>query len=156
MKILILNGPNLNLLGERQPHIYGEMAFEDYIDEMADRFPSVEFQYFQSNIEGELIDAIHTAGSVNPNLNVHATARNSFIDPCDAIILNAGAYSHYSYALADAVESVSVPVVEVHISNVAAREEFRRKSVLAPVCLGTIAGFGLSSYALAVQALLDR
>lgn len=156
MKVLIVNGPNLNLLGERSPEIYGYSSFADYLDELADRFPAVRFQYYQSNVEGELIDAIHAAGSVSPNLNPDAAARTTVVTPCDAIVLNAGAYSHYSYALADAIEAVAVPVVEVHISNIAARESFRAKSVIAPVCMGSISGFGMESYALAVQALIDR
>lgn len=156
MKILILNGPNLNLLGERAPEVYGYTTFGDYLDELSDRFPSVRFVYYQSNSEGEIIDAIHAAGAVTPNLNPDAAARMTVVPPCDAIVLNAGALTHYSYALADAIESVEIPVVEVHISNVASREEFRRRSVIAPVCLGSVSGFGLGSYALAVQALLDH
>lgn len=155
MKVLILNGPNLNLLGERSPEIYGYTNFADYLDELADRFPSVRFQYYQSNVEGELIDAIHAAGSVSPNLNPDAEARTTVVSPCDAIVLNAGALTHYSYALTDAIEAVSVPVIEVHISNIAARERFRANSVIAPVCMGSISGFGMESYALAIHALLN-
>lgn len=156
MKILILNGPNLNLLGERAPEIYGYTTFGDYLDELADRFPAVRLSYYQSNSEGEIIDAIHAAGAVSPNLSPDAAARTSMLQPCDAIVLNAGALTHYSHALADAIEAVEVPVIEVHISNIATREQFRRTSVIAPVCLGSITGFGLDSYALAVQALIDR
>ena len=155
MNILIINGPNLNLLGERRPEVYGTSSFEDYIDLMAERFPSVKFNYFQSNVEGELIDAIHAAGALTPNLNPHATVRTTGIGPTDAIVLNAGALTHYSYALADAIESVSIPVIEVHVSNIFARESFRAQSVIARVCVGTIAGFGMESYILAVQAILD-
>ncbi len=156
MKILIVNGPNLNLLGEREPEVYGYTTFEDYMDELADRFPSVRFCYYQSNVEGELIDAIHAAGSVNPNLNPDAAARTTVVTPCDGIVLNAGALTHYSHALADAIEAVPVPVVEVHISNIASRGGFRSRSVIASRCLGSISGFGLESYALAVQSLVDR
>lgn len=156
MKILIINGPNLNLLGEREPEIYGYTSFGEYLDELADRFPAVRFSYYQSNSEGELIDAIHAAGSVSPNLNPDAAVRTTVVTPCDAIVLNAGALTHYSYALADAIEAVAVPVVEVHISNPSARGGFRATSVIAPCCLGSIAGFGMESYALAVQALLDH
>ena len=155
MNILIINGPNLNLLGERKPEIYGTSTFEDFIDMLADRFPSVHFQYFQSNVEGELIDAIHAAGSVSPNLNPQGMERTGDIVPTDAIVINPGALTHYSYALADAIESVSIPTIEVHISNIYAREHFRANSVISPVCIGTIAGFGLESYALAIHALLD-
>lgn len=156
MKILILNGPNLNLLGERSPEIYGVTSFDEFLDELSDRFPSVRMDYYQSNVEGELIDAIHAAGSMNPNLNPDASARTTVITPCDAIVLNAGALTHYSHAIADAIEAVSIPVVEVHISNIFSRESFRSQSVIAPVCLGSISGFGLESYSLAFQALLGR
>lgn len=156
MKLLILNGPNLNLLGEREPDTYGYTAFGDYLDELQDRFPGVRFIYFQSNVEGELIDALHAAGAICPNLNPDAAARVTPITPCDGIVLNAGALTHYSYALADAIAAISVPVVEVHISNVHSRGGFRERSVIAAACLGSISGFGLESYALAVQALLDR
>lgn len=154
MNLLIVNGPNLNLLGERKPEIYGEVAFHEFLCSLRDIFPSAEIQYFQSNSEGELIDVLHAAGALYPNLNLRAEGITSRISPADGIILNAGALSHYSYALADAIESIPVPVVEVHISNTAAREEFRRRSVIAPVCAGSISGFGLESYRLACEALI--
>lgn len=154
-KVLILNGPNLNLLGEREPDIYGDTSFADYLEELQERFPGVRFIYYQSNVEGELIDALHAAGAVSPNLNPDASARVTPISSCDGIVLNAGALTHYSYALADAIEAISVPVIEVHISNIHARGGFRTTSVIAPHCLGSISGFGLESYALAVQALIE-
>lgn len=137
MKILILNGPNLNLLGKREPNIYGARSFEDYYAELCRRFSSVEFDYFQSNIEGELIDKIHEVGF-----------------SWDGIVLNAGAYTHTSVALQDAIRGVNAPVVEVHISNVHTREEFRHKSLISCACLGVICGFGLDSYRLAIEALI--
>ena len=127
MKILILNGPNLNLQGRRDTGVYGSQTFESYFEALKANYPSVEFGYFQSNIEGELIDAV---------------------------VLNAGGYMHTSVALRDAVSAVSVPVVEVHISSILAREEFRHTSLLAPVAAGSIMGFGLNSYRLGVYALL--
>ena len=143
MKVLIINGPNLNMLGLREPEIYGSRTFESFLPDLASRFPEAELRYVQSNGEGELIDALQSA----------LTGRDT--ERADGVILNAGAYTHYAYALADAVKAIApVPVVEVHISNPSAREEFRRKSVLAPVCLGSVTGFGLESYALALQGLL--
>ena len=140
MRILIINGPNLNLLGVREPGIYGSRSFEEYLRELERKYPQVRLDYFQSNCEGEIIDALQRA--VLSDL------------PTDGIILNAGAYTHYSYAIADAISAIApVPVVEVHISNPQAREEFRHKSVIAPVCRGSISGFGLHSYELALQAL---
>lgn len=136
MKILILNGPNLNLLGVREPGIYGNSSFEDYFKCLQEKYPDVELCYEQSNIEGELINWIHETGFVY-----------------DGIILNAGAYTHTSIALADAIAAVSAPVIEVHISNVARRETFRHVSYISAVCKGTITGFGLHSYELAIQAL---
>lgn len=136
MQILILNGPNLNLLGVREPDVYGRESFSDYLDRLRKKYPEVEIAYYQSNIEGELIDKIHEAGFTY-----------------DGIILNAGAYTHTSVAIADAVAAVSAPVVEVHISNTAAREEFRHVSYLTAVCRGVIMGFGLDSYELALLAL---
>ncbi|MCM1319977.1 MAG: 3-dehydroquinate dehydratase [Muribaculaceae bacterium] len=143
MKILIINGPNLNLLGRREPEVYGHKAFEPYFEELVRAFPQAQLQYVQSNCEGAIIDALHEA----------------FIGPkelrADAVILNAGAYTHYSYAIADAISAIApLPVVEVHISQPAAREEFRHKSVIASVCHGSICGFGLDSYWLAILALL--
>lgn len=138
MKILIVNGPNLNLLGRRQPEIYGLRAMDDILDEVRAAFPGVEINYYQSNHEGALIDKIQEAG----------------YDPAvRGIVLNAGGYTHTSVALADAVAAVPAPVVEVHLSNIAAREDFRRTSLLAPVCRGTISGLGAAVYELAVRAL---
>lgn len=137
MKILILNGPNLNLLGVREPDVYGNQTFEAYYDELKKDFSSIELSYFQSNIEGELIDKIHEYGF-----------------DYDGIILNAGAYTHTSIAIADAVSSITTPVVEVHISNTFARESFRHQSYLSKVCKGIIIGFGLDSYKLALQSFI--
>jgi 3-dehydroquinate dehydratase-2 len=138
MKILIINGPNLNLLGIREPDTYGKESFERYLDILQKKFSSIQIDYFQSNIEGELINKIHEYG---------------FGD--FGIILNAGGYTHTSVALADAISAVEVPVIEVHISNVFRRENFRHHSFLSPVCRGVICGFGLDSYRLAIEALLN-
>jgi len=137
MKILILNGPNLNLLGTRETGIYGSRTFESYLDELRARFPQVTIDYRQSNVEGELIDALHAAAGVY-----------------DGVVLNAGGYTHTSVALADAVGGIGVPVVEVHISCILAREEFRHVSLLAPKAAGSIMGFGLDSYRLGIQSFL--
>lgn len=139
MKILILNGPNLNLLGIREKSIYGETSFEDYLAGLREFYKMVEIDYYQSNVEGELINKIQEVGFTY-----------------DGIILNAGAYTHTSIAIADAISAVSCPVVEVHISNTAKREAFRHVSYLTAVCQGVIAGFGLKSYELALQALLNE
>lgn len=139
MKILILNGPNLNLLGKREPEIYGTTSFEDYFVRLKSRFSDVELSYFQSNHEGEIIDKLHES------MNIY-----------DAVILNAGAYSHTSLAIADAISSIDLPVVEVHISNVFARESIRQHSMLSSECDGVIVGFGLNSYDLAVYSLIDN
>lgn len=139
LKLLIINGPNLNLLGARQPEIYGERTFEDFLAELRFQFPGIELDYFQSNHEGTIIDRLH---------RLNAETRG--------VILNAGALTHYSYAIADAISAMSAPVVEVHISNVYARESFRRHSVLTPVCQGSISGLGLDGYRLAVLHLLGR
>jgi 3-dehydroquinate dehydratase-2 len=141
MKILILNGPNLNLLGRRQPEIYGTTTMADIMDDLHRRFPKVDFEYFQSNHEGAIIDRLQSAG-YGP-------------ETVDGVVLNAGGYTHTSVAIADAVAAISVPVIEVHISNVAAREEFRHHSMLSAVCRGTIAGLGNSVYRLAVSALAE-
>lgn len=138
MQILIMNGPNLNLLGIREPGIYGHTAFADYFTGLQKKYPEVRLSYFQSNIEGELINRIHEVGF-----------------DFDGIILNAGAYTHTSIALADAISAIKTPVVEVHISNTARRESFRHVSFLSPVCRGVIMGFGLMSYELALLALKD-
>ena len=137
-KILILNGPNLNLQGKRDVNIYGSTTFEQYIETLSKRYAScVEFDYLQSNIEGELINAIHAS-----------------VGTYDGIVFNAGGYTHTSVALRDAISAVSTPVVEVHISSILAREEFRHISMIAPVAKGSIMGFGLDSYRLGVEALL--
>jgi 3-dehydroquinate dehydratase-2 len=137
MKIIIINGPNLNLLGKREPSVYGSETFEDYFSGLQAKYPKVELSYFQSNIEGELIDKIHECGF-------------SF----DGIILNAAAYTHTSVGLGDAVKGVETPVVEVHISNVYQRESFRHDSYIAPNAKGIIAGFGLQSYELALHSFM--
>lgn len=138
-KILILNGPNLNLLGRREPSVYGSRTFEDYFRELSEAFRGrAELVYCQSNVEGELIDKIHEVGF-------------SF----DGIVLNAGAYTHTSIAIADAIRAVATPVVEVHISNVYAREPYRHHSFLAEACRGCIAGFGMDSYRLAVEGIIN-
>lgn len=137
MKILIINGPNLNLQGRRDVGVYGSQRFEDYFEQLEKLYPQIAFWYFQSNIEGELIDVIQQAEGVH-----------------DGVVLNAGGYTHTSVALRDAVAAVTVPVVEVHISSILAREEFRHVSLLAPVVQGSIMGFGLDSYRLGVEALL--
>jgi 3-dehydroquinate dehydratase-2 len=134
MKILIINGPNLNLLGTREPQIYGNVSFESYLIELKSRV-DCELEYFQSNVEGEIINVLQRAS-------------------CDGIVLNAGGYSHTSVAIRDCVASISIPVVEVHISNIAGRESFRHESLLSPVCKGCIFGFGLKGYELAVRSLL--
>ena len=139
MKIQIINGPNINLLGKREPSIYGAKSFEDYLEELKAAYPDIEFSYFQSNVEGLMIDKIHEVGF-----------------DYDGIVLNAGAYTHTSIALQDAIRAVKAPVVEVHISNVHAREEFRHKSMIACACVGVICGFGLNSYRLAVEALTQK
>ena len=135
MKILILNGPNLNLLGKREPEIYGNETFEDFFEKLKRDFPEMELHYFQSNVEGEIINKLQEAGF-------------SF----DGIILNAGGYTHTSVAIADAVAAIPAPVIEVHISNIYAREEFRQKSLLSPVCRGIIQGLGIEGYRLAVES----
>ena len=139
MKIQIINGPNINLLGKREPGIYGARSFEDYFMELKSRYPEVEFEYYQSNVEGEMIDKLHEVGF-----------------DFDGIVLNAGAYTHTSIALQDAIRAISSPVIEVHISNVHQREEFRHKSMISCACVGVICGFGLDSYRLAVEALLAK
>lgn len=138
-KILIINGPNLNLLGVREPQVYGRISMEDYLKAVAQDYPHVGIELFQSNHEGEIIDRIHESG---------------FDSGLNGIILNAGAYSHTSLAIADAIRAIERPVVEVHISNIAAREPERHRSLLTPACRGIISGFGLESYRLALEALL--
>jgi len=135
MKIIIINGPNLNLLGKREPTIYGNDSFEDYFKSLQNKYPKVELVYFQSNIEGELIDKLHEVGF-----------------SYDGIVLNAAAYTHTSVGIADAVKAIETPVVEVHISNVYNREEFRHHSYISPYANGIIVGMGLKGYDLAVQS----
>ena len=139
--ILIINGPNLNLLGKRQPEIYGSDTFEGFLQKLRERFAEEAIEYYQSNSEGEIIGKIHQAGYE--------------LNDCKGIVINPGAYSHYSYAIADAISSIQKPVVEVHISNIMDREEFRSHSVTAPSCRGMLTGFGLEGYALAVDYLLN-
>lgn len=137
MKLLIINGPNLNLLGTREPEIYGEETFEEYLLILQQEFPTITINYFQSNHEGEIIDKLHEANY-----------------DYDGVVLNAGAYSHTSIAIRDAISAIDPPVVEVHISNVYAREEFRQKSHLSAVCEGVIVGLGTRGYELAVRYLM--
>ncbi|MBS1533849.1 MAG: type II 3-dehydroquinate dehydratase [Bacteroidetes bacterium] len=137
MKIIIINGPNLNLLGQREPETYGNLSFESYFKELQNQFPNVALFYYQSNIEGEIIDKIQEVGF-----------------DYDGIILNAAAYTHTSVGIADAVKAVKTPVIEVHISNTYAREEFRHQSFIAPNASGIIIGFGLNSYRLAIQSFI--
>ena len=139
MRIQIINGPNINLLGKREPGIYGSTSFEDYLQTLRGRYPEVEIAYFQSNVEGEMINKIHEVGFT-----------------CDGIIMNAGAYTHYSYAIADAVECCGKPVVEVHLSDVENREDFRKKSVLTPVCAARFYGKKQGSYFDAIDWLTEN
>ena len=139
MKILIVNGPNLNLLGRREPGIYGQTSFDDFLPQLRQRYPDIEIDYFQSNIEGVLIDKMQEVGF-----------------DFDGIVLNAGAYTHTSVALHDCIRSIKAPVIEVHISNVHQREEFRHKSMISSACRGVICGFGLDSYRLAIEALIAK
>ena len=136
MKIQIINGPNLNLLGKREPEVYGHQTFEEFFEGLKKIYNNIELNYFQSNIEGEIIDKIHETGF-----------------EFDGIILNAGAYTHTSIAIGDAIKAISSPVIEVHISNVYAREEFRHHSHISSSCKGIISGFGMNSYKLAIDAL---
>lgn len=137
MKIIIINGPNLNLLGKREPEVYGNTSFESYLNDLQKAFQQVTLVYYQSNVEGELINKLHEVGF-----------------SYDGIILNAGGYTHTSVAIADAVAAITTPVVEVHISNIFAREEYRHVSLLGKHCKGSISGFGLRSYNLALQSFL--
>lgn len=138
MKIQIINGPNINLLGKREPSIYGSVSFEEYLSGLRNKYPEIQVDYYQSNIEGEMINVIQQTGF-----------------EVDGIILNAGAYTHTSIALQDAIRSITAPVIEVHISNVHARESFRHISMIAGACKGVICGFSLDSYRLAIEALLN-
>ena len=156
MHILIINGPNLNLLGHREPGIYGAQTFEEFLETLRQAYPDVQIDYFQSNHEGDIIDRIHLAGyGDDANLSNSLNSSNSSNPSrCDGIILNAGAYTHTSVALHDCIRSLKTPVIEVHISNVHQREEFRHKSMISAACKGVICGFGLDSYRLAVEALI--
>jgi len=138
LKIAIVNGPNLNLLGAREPEIYGKQSFDDYLKVLSQQFPGVELIYYQSNVEGELINFLHSC-----RLSTQA------------VVLNAGAYTHTSIALADAITAIGIPVIEVHISNVLAREDFRKTSFIASKCVGSISGLGLNGYALAVSHFIS-
>jgi 3-dehydroquinate dehydratase-2 len=137
MKLIIINGPNLNLLGRREPEIYGSKTFEEFFKELQLKYKELEISYFQSNIEGEIIDKLHEVGF-----------------DCDGIILNAAAYTHTSVGIGDAVKGITTPVVEVHISNIHAREEFRQHSYISPNASGVLFGFGLKGYELAIQSFL--
>jgi len=139
MKINIINGPNLNLLGKREPDIYGNESFNLYFDQLKLKFPEIDLNYFQSNIEGEIIDQIHNVGFSS-----------------DGIILNAAAYTHTSIGIGDAIKSIKTPVIEVHISNTFSREDFRHKSYITPNSRGLILGFGLDSYRLAIESFLTK
>ncbi|QEC80276.1 type II 3-dehydroquinate dehydratase [Mucilaginibacter ginsenosidivorax] len=139
MKIQIINGPNLNLLGVREKSIYGDTSFEGYLEQLRARYPAVDIAYYQSNVEGEIINKLHEIGF-----------------SYDGIVINAGAYTHTSIAIADAIAAINTPVIEVHISNVYKREDFRHHSMLAASCKGVIAGFGMDSYRLGVENFLNK
>ena len=139
MKVIIINGPNLNLLKDRNKDVYGDMSFEDYYVNLREHFFSIDLDYYQSNIEGDLINKMQEED-----------------DSYDYIILNAGGYSHTSVSIADCIEAIHVPVIEVHISNIYSREEFRQKSLLTPFCIGCIVGFGLDSYRLSINNIINR
>lgn len=141
MKVLIINGPNLNLLGKREPGIYGNTSMESCLEELRRLYPEADIRYFQSNHEGDIIDCLQN---------------NGFDEKLIGIVLNAGAYTHTSLAIADAIRAIRTPVVEVHISNVHAREEIRRHSLISPACKGVIAGFGMDSYRLGIESLLRK
>lgn len=140
MRILIINGPNLDILGKREPSVYGTLTLWDIENQLKQKFSNVKLEFYQSNSEGGIVDALHKA------LDVGTTG----------VVLNPAAFTHYSYAIRDAVAALSVPVIEVHLTNVHAREEFRRESVVAPVCKGVIAGFGVKSYELAIEYLMTE
>jgi len=137
MKILLINGPNLNLLGKREKGIYGEISFETYYNGLVSKYKDLELDYYQSNVEGHLINKIHEVGFTY-----------------DGIVINAGAYTHTSVAIRDAIAGISTPVVEVHISNILTRENFRHESIIGPVCKGSIMGFGLDSYRLGIESFI--
>ena len=157
MKILIINGPNLNLLGRREPGIYGALTFEDYLETLRAAYPDDEIAYYQSNHEGDIVDAIHMAGfGDEANLNAAYAEKYTTLGRMDGIVLNAGAYTHTSVAIHDAIKAVKVPVIEVHLSNIHTREEFRHHSVISPVVMGQIAGFGSDSYYAAMAVALRK
>lgn len=139
MKVVIVNGPNLNLLGIRQPEVYGSLSFEQYLEGLRRQFPQVEMEYYQSNVEGELINKLHEVGF-----------------SADGILLNAGGYSHTSVAIHDAIASIKTPVVEIHISNIYAREEYRRHSLLSDACAGVVCGLGMNGYRYGVEYFLEK
>jgi 3-dehydroquinate dehydratase-2 len=139
LKITIINGPNLNLLGKREPEIYGSQSFEDYFETLVQKFPELELTYYQSNVEGELVNKLHEIGFEH-----------------DAVLLNAGAYTHTSEAISDAIAGISTPVLEVHISNIYKRETFRHKSIISKECVGMIAGLGLKGYELGLHYFIDQ
>jgi 3-dehydroquinate dehydratase-2 len=139
LKIIIINGPNLNLLGKREPEIYGSTSFEDYFESLRTKFSEIDLHYYQNNIEGEIINKIHEVGFT-----------------FDAILLNAGGYTHTSVAISDAIAGVKTPVLEVHISNIYKREEFRHKSIITKECVGMISGLGLKGYELAIRYFLNN
>lgn len=138
MDIKIINGPNLNLLGIREKGIYGDQSFEPYVSNLRNKYPELIIDYFQSNVEGEIINYLHQVGF-----------------SCDGVIINAGAYTHTSVAIRDAISAINAPVVEVHISNILTRENFRHESLIGPVCRGSIMGFGFDSYRLAIESFLE-
>jgi len=140
MRILIINGPNFDILGKREPDIYGTMTLLDIEHQLKEKFPNVKLEFYQSNSEGPIIDALHKA----------------LDGATDGVVINPGAFTHYSFAIRDAVAALKVPVIELHLSNVHAREEFRRESVIAPACKGVIAGFGARGYELAVEFILEQ
>lgn len=139
MKIAIINGPNLNLLGKREPEIYGSSSFEDYFEKLTGKYPDLKLSYYQSNVEGELVNRLHEVGFDH-----------------DGILMNAGAYTHTSVALSDAIAGIQTPVLEVHISNIYKREEFRHKSIISKECVGMIAGLGLLGYELGLQYFIQK
>ena len=139
MKIQIINGPNLNLLGKRETSIYGNQSFEEFLEQLKKRFPNAKISYYQSNVEGEIVNKLHETGF-----------------DFGGIVLNAGAYTHTSVAIHDAIAGIKTPVIEVHISNVYGREEFRHKSLITSKCVGLLTGFGLEGYAMAISYLLDQ
>lgn len=138
MKLIIINGPNLNLLGTREPSVYGNQTFDEYFITLQNSFQNIELEYYQTNVEGEIINKLHEVGFTY-----------------DGVILNAGGYTHTSVAIRDAISAITTPVIEVHISNIFAREEFRHISLIAPKCKGSISGFGMDSYRLAIESVLD-